>query len=288
MMKLNLGRVGIWSVELRLADPGEIGERAAELDELGFGTLWIPGLGGGDVLGDAERLLADTEKITVATGVISIWRHDTADMAAGHQRLVDAYGRRLLLGLGVSDPGAAHRAGRPFRPLADMGEYLDRLDQAETPVPQAERILAALSSKLTALAAQRTAGVHPFLVTPESTAATRASLGPTPTLAPYQAVVLEQDPDTARAAARGFLGGFLGMAHYARSLRAQGFTDDDLAVGGSDRLIDAVVAWGDTEAIAKRIQAHHDAGADHVAMHVLASPQGFPRRQWCELAPLAR
>jgi alkanesulfonate monooxygenase SsuD/methylene tetrahydromethanopterin reductase-like flavin-dependent oxidoreductase (luciferase family) len=131
MMKLNLGRVGIWSVELRLADPGEIGERAAELDELGFGTLWIPGLGGGDTLGDAERLLAGTGKITVATGVVSIWRHDAADMAAGHQRLADAYGRRLLLGLGVSDPGTAHRAGRPFRPLADMGEYLDRLDQAD-------------------------------------------------------------------------------------------------------------------------------------------------------------
>lgn len=284
---MNLGRVGIWSIELRLADPGEISERAAELDELGFGTLWIPGLGGGDILGDSERLLAATRTITVATGVISIWRYDAAEMAAGHRRLADTHGRRLLLGLGVSDPGAAHHAGHPFRPVADMGDYLDRLDQAETPVPPMERILAALSPKLTALAAQRTAGVHPFLVTPESTAATRALLGPDPVLAPYQAVVLEQDPDTARTAARSFLGGALGMAHYARSLRAQGFTDDDLAAGGSDRLIDAVVARGDAEAIAKRLQAHHDAGADHVALHVLGSTEGFPRRAWRELAPLA-
>jgi probable F420-dependent oxidoreductase len=285
---MNVGRVGIWSTELRLADPGQISERAAELDELGYGTLWIPGLGGGDILGDSERLLTATRTITVATGVISIWRHDAAGMAAGHRRLTDAHGRRLLLGTGVSDPGTAHRAGRPFRPLADMGDYLDRLDQAETPVPPAERIMAALSPKLTALAAYRTAGVHPFLVTPESTAATRALLGPEPTLAPYQAVVLEQDPDTARAAARGFLGGFLGMAHYARSLRAQGFTDDDLAAGGSDRLIDAVVAWGDADMIGKRVQAHHDAGGDHVALHVLGSTGAFPRRQWRELAPLAR
>lgn len=285
---MNLGRVGIWSTELRLADPGRISERAAELDELGYGALWIPGLGGGDILGDTQRLLAATRTIAVATGVISIWRHDAAEMAVGHRRLTDIHGRRLLLGLGVSDPGSAHRAGRPFRPLADMREYLDRLDQPATPVPPAERILAALSPKLTALAAQRTAGVHPFLVTPESTAATRALLGPEPTLAPYQAVVLEQDPDTARAAARSFLGGFLGMAHYARSLRAQGFTDDDLASGGSDRLIDAVVAWGDIEAIGKRVRAHHDAGADHVALHVLGGTEAFPRRAWRELAALAR
>ena len=129
--------------------------------------------------------------------------------------------------------------------------------------------------------------MHPFLVTPESTAATRTLLGPTPALAPYQTVVLEQRPDTACAAARRFLGEFLGMAHYARSLRAQGFTDDDLADGGSDRLLDAVVAWGCIEAIAKRVQAHHDADADHVALHVLGGTDGLPRRQWRELASLA-
>ena len=285
---MDLGRLGIWSVELRLGDAGEIRDAAAELDELGWGTLWIPGLGGGDILADAERLLQVTRTSKVATGIISIWRHDAEEMAAGHTGLQQAYGRRMLLGLGVSDPAAAHDAGRPFRPLAEMNDYLDRLDRADTPLPADERILAALSPKLVGLAGRRTAGVHPFMVTPESTAATRELLGAGPQLAPYQAVVLEKDPGTARTAARGFLGAFLAMDHYAKSLRRQGFTDADLADGGSDRLIDGVVAWGDVETIATRLRAHHDAGADHVCLHVLTTTDGFPRREWRELAALVR
>ncbi|MET8538613.1 TIGR03620 family F420-dependent LLM class oxidoreductase [Streptomyces sp. NPDC005065] len=284
---MNIGRVGIWSVELRLGDPGEISERAAELDELGWGALWIPGLGGGDVLGDSERLLKATRRVTVATGILSIWRHDSGEIADGHHRLQRDYGERLVTGLGVSDPAAAQQAGRPFRPVADMSAYLDRLDHAPTPLPAGERVLAALGPKLLELAARRTAGAHTFLVTPESTAATRRTLGPAATLAPYQAVVLDPDPANARATARGFLGPFIGMAHYARSLLRQGFTEADLADGGSDRLIDSVVAWGDTEAIGTRVRAQHDAGADHVALHVITAGGGFPRAQWRELAPLA-
>jgi probable F420-dependent oxidoreductase len=285
---MDLGRLGIWSVELRLGDPGEIRDAAAELDELGWGTLWIPGLGGGDILADSERLLRATRTTTVATGIISIWRHDADEMAAGHADLQRAYGRRMLLGLGVSDPAAAHDAGRPFRPLAEMNDYLDRLDRAGTPLPADERVLAALSPKLVRLAGQRTAGVHPFMVTPESTAAGRELLGAGPKLAPYQAVVLEEDPDKARAAARDFLGAFLTMDHYVKSLQRQGFTDADLTNGGSDRLIDGVVAWGGLEAIGTRLRAHHDAGADHVCLHVLATADGFPRREWRELAALIR
>ncbi|TDT98252.1 putative F420-dependent oxidoreductase [Streptomyces sp. 846.5] len=285
---MNVGRAGIWSVELRLGDRGEISERAAELDELGYGALWIPGLGGGDVLGDSERLLKATRDLTVATGILSIWQHGSDEVAAGHHRLQQTYGRRLITGLGVSDPAAAAGAGRPFRPVADMNAYLDRLDSYATPLPPHERVLAALGPKLLDVAARRTGGVHTFLATPESTAATRRSLGPTPFLAPYQAVVLDPDSDTARTTARGFLAPFIGMAHYARSLRRQGFTDSDLAGGGSDHLIDSVVAWGDAEAIGKRVQAQHDAGADHVALHVITTDGGFPRHQWRELAPLTR
>ncbi|MFE4832239.1 TIGR03620 family F420-dependent LLM class oxidoreductase [Streptomyces sp. NPDC056672] len=285
---MNVGRVGIWSVELRLGDPGEISERAAELDELGWGAVWIPGLGGGDIIGDSERLLRATRSLTVATGILSIWRHDAEETAAGHHRLQQTYNRRLITGLGVSDPAAAQQAGRPFRPVADMNGYLDQLDTSATPLPAGERVLAALGPGLLDLAARRTAGTHTFLVTPESTAATRQLLGPAAVLAPYQAVVLDTDPDTARATARGFLGPFIGMAHYARSLRRQGFTDADLADGGSDHLIDSVVAWGDTEAIARCVRAHHDAGADHVALHVLTANGGFPRTQWRELAPLTQ
>ncbi|MER5917763.1 TIGR03620 family F420-dependent LLM class oxidoreductase [Streptomyces sp. NPDC001982] len=283
---MQLGRAGLWSIELRTADPGEVTDAAAELDELGWGALWIPGLGGGDILGDSERLLRATRVTKVAVGVLSIWRHQAIQMAAGHARLQGEYGRRLLLGLGVSDPAAAQSAGQSYRPLANMSAYLDTLDQAPIPVPVGERVMAALGPKMTQLAAQRTAGVHPFMVTPEYSAAAREQLGDGPLLAPYQAVVLESDPGKARAAARDFLGAFLAMEHYARSLLRQGFTEQDLAAGGSDRLIDSVVAWGDVETIGNRIHAHHQAGADHVCLHVVGSGSAMPLTQWRELAVL--
>lgn len=283
---MQLGRTGLWSIELRTADPGEITDAAAELDELGWGALWIPGLGGGDILGDSERLLRATRTVKVAVGVLSIWRHQATEMAAGHARLQSGYDDRLLLGLGVSDPAAARGAGRSYRPLADMGAYLDTLDQSPVPVPVGERVMAALGPRMTELAARRTAGVHPFMVTPEYSAAARKQLGDGPLLAPYQAVVLESDPGEARAAARDFLGAFLSMDHYARSLLRQGFTEDDLTAGGSDRLIDSVVAWGDVEAIGNRVRAHHQAGADHVCLHVVGSGSAVPLTQWRELAVL--
>ncbi|MBF9131958.1 LLM class F420-dependent oxidoreductase [Plantactinospora sp. S1510] len=225
---MQLGSTGIWSIELRMADPYEIGDAAAELDELGWGTLWIPGLGGGDILGDSERLLRATRTAKVAVGVASIWRHQAAEIAAGHARLQDAHGHRHLLGLGVSDPAAAQHAGQPYRPLAEMGSYLDTLDQAPAPVPPGERLLAAL----------------------------------------------------------GLLRPFLGMDHYARSLRRQGFAEEELTYGGSDRLVDSIVAWGDLETIGARVQAHHQAGADHVCLHVVGAGPGMPLPQWRELAPL--
>jgi probable F420-dependent oxidoreductase len=168
-----------------------------------------------------------------------------------------------------------------------MAAYLDRLDEAPAPVPAGERIMAALGPKMTELAGQRTAGIHPFMVTPEYSAAAREQLGDGPVIAPYQAVVLEEDAGKARTAARDFLNVFLGMDHYARNLRRQGFTEDDLAHGGSDHLIDSVVAWGDIEAIGTRIRAHHQAGADHVCLHVVGADSAMPLPQWRQLAPLA-
>ncbi|MFD3450721.1 TIGR03620 family F420-dependent LLM class oxidoreductase [Streptomyces sp. NPDC058691] len=229
---MNVGRTGIWSIELRSADPGAIQDAAAELDDMGWETLWIPGLGGGDVIGDSERLLSATRSAKVAIGVLSIWRHPAAEMAAGHAQLRQRYGSRLLLGLGVSDPAAAREAGRDYRPLSDMGGYLDELDKAPAPVPADERLMAALGPKMVNLAAHRTAGVHPFLVTPEYSA-TRERLGHGPLLAPYQAVVLERDPSVARAAAREFVGMFLSMGHYARNVLRQGFTEEDLATAAT-------------------------------------------------------
>jgi probable F420-dependent oxidoreductase len=207
-------------------------------------------------------------------------------MASGHARLQDAYGRRHLLGLGVSDPAAARSAGRPYRPLADMSDYFDQLDRTPTPLPPTERVMAALGPRMIELAGRRAAGIHPFMVTPEFSAAARKQLGDGPLIAPYQAVVLESDPGKARTAARSFVGSFLRMDHYARSLRRQGFTEDDLAGGGSDRLIDSVVAWGDLRTIGARIREHHQAGADHVCLHVIGAGSGLPLPQWRELAPL--
>ncbi|MFI1928841.1 TIGR03620 family F420-dependent LLM class oxidoreductase [Streptomyces sp. NPDC020377] len=286
---MNIGKTGVWSPELRLhRDPAEIADAAAELDSQGWGALWIPGLGGGDILGDAERLLSATGNTVVATGVLSIWRHPAEEMAAGHARLRKDHGHRLLLGLGVSDATAAQRAGGTYRPLAALDGYLDRLDSAPDPVPADERLVGAMGPKLTELAARRSAGTHPFLVTPDFTATARAALGEAPLLAPYQAVVVDDDPRRARATARHFLAPFIEMGHYAKSLLRQGFSQDDIADGGSDRLIDSVVAWGTIEAIDARVRAHLDAGATHVALHAISPRDGLPRTEWRELAPLVR
>ena len=283
---MNLGRLGVWSVELRTAGSAAVADAAAELDEAGWGALWIPGLGGGPLLRDAETLLRSTRRTRVAIGVASIWRNKALELGAGHAAIQAAYGRRLMLGLGVSDSAAARQAGRPYRPLSAMETYLDLLDMPQTTVPREERLIAALGPRMVELGGRRTAGVHPFAVTPEYSATLRQLLGPDALLAPHQAVILENNSDTARSIARGFISTFVTMDHYARSLRRQGFEEADLAHGGSDRLVDALIAWGDVDVIAKRIQAHHDAGADHVGLHVISSQPGLPVSAWQELAPL--
>lgn len=286
-MSLELGRAGIWSIELRMAAPGKIADAAAELDELGFGALWIPGLGGGDILRDLDRLLKATRRATVAPAVSSIWRHSAADLAAGHARLTADHGDRVLLGLGVSDPATAAQHGHEYRPLRDMAAYLEALDAAPEPVSVGRRVLAAMGPGMVKLARRSAGGTHPFLVTPEYSATARELLGSGPLLAPYQAVVLESDPAKARAAGRGFLAGFFGMPAYRKSLLSQGFTESDLANGGSDRLVDSVLAWGDVDVIGKRVKEHLEAGADHVCLHVIADGPDLPLPQWRELAGLA-
>jgi len=284
---MNLGRVGVWALEPRFADPGEAAEAVAELDELGWGALWLADVFGGDVLADAGRLLDATKTLTLATGVLNLWAHDPAEVATAAAELERRHPGRFLLGVGVSSPDSAAAAGAVFaRPVARLASYLDALDAAPTPVPARRRVLGALGPKMLALAASRARGAHPFLVTPEHTAAARTALGPGPLLAPHQVVVLDADPDRVRPLVRGALSMTLSMPHYQRNLGALGFGADDLAGGGSDRLVDALVAWGDAEAVAARVRAHHDAGADHVAVHVVsdAAPMTLPRAQWRELA----
>lgn len=260
-----LGRIGIWSAELRHGDPDEIADVAAELDELGFGALWIPGEASGDLLGHVDLLLKATKNATIATGILNIWMHDAKDVGAWWRGLPAEQSERFLLGLGVSHGAIIGEAYG--KPLTAMKAYLAQLSGEG--IPADRMCLAALGPKMLELARDQTAGAHPYLITPEHTAQARETLGPGPLLAPEQFVVLEEDPVRARDLARPFVKGYGQLANYANSWRRLGYTDDDIA-HCSDRLIDALFAWGNAGKIAERVQAHFAAGADHVCLQVVA------------------
>jgi probable F420-dependent oxidoreductase len=276
----NVGRIGIWSIGLRNEDPGAVGEireAAAELEELGYGAIW---LGGSPDVDRAIPPLEATSRITVATGILNIWQHDPAEVAGRHAVLNTTYRGRFLLGLGASHATAVEGYRRPY---STMVEYLDRLDAEGN--PKDERVLAALGPRMLELSRDRAAGAHPYLVTPEHTARAREILGPGPLLAPEVKVVLETDPERARAIARGHLGMYLRLPNYTNNLLRLGFTADDFGGGGSDRLVDATVAWGDAARVARRIAEHEGAGADHVVLQVITEDRmGLPREQWRHLA----
>jgi probable F420-dependent oxidoreductase len=293
-MTVDLGKVGIWSRELRYnPDRGARAAAAAELEELGYSAIFIPDVGG-DVLGAVAELLAATRRVPLATGILNIWMHDPVSVANGHADLVARFGSRFMLGLGSGHAQLVESVlGVPYtRPYAKMEAYLDALDAAAAPVPAGERMLAALGPRMLSLAGARAGAAHPYLVPPEHTAAARQALGPGVVLAPQQAAVLDDDPARGRERAREFVNDYLGLPNYVRNLRRLGFTDEDLRGPASDRLVDALVAHGDEGAIAARVRAHHDAGADHVCLYVLGAPatgQGagepLPLAAWRRLAP---
>jgi probable F420-dependent oxidoreductase len=286
---MELSGTGVWSGALRYGDRGDINDAAAELEGLGYAAIWVPGGAGGDIFGDCSALLEATERATVATGILNIWMHEAQDVAEGHAALTAAHPGRFLLGLGVSHSALVDREdeGRYRKPMAVTKAYLDALDAATPPVPVEERALAALGPRMLELSRDRTRGAHPYLANPDHTRIAREVLGDGPLLMPEQPVVLETDPATARELARGHFTIYLTLPNYVNNLRRLGFTDDDFADGGSDRLVDGIVAWGDEAAIAQRVQEHFDAGADHVCIQVI-TPRGFqtlPREQWRALAP---
>jgi len=285
---MDLGRIGIWSRELRYhPDPGVTAEAAAELEELGYTALWIPGGAGGDVLGASRHLLENTRSVPVAPGILNVWMHDAQEVAAEHARLTADFPERFLLGLGISHAPSVDREepGRYRKPLTKMRSYLDELDAADPPVPPQERILAALRPKMLALSAERSLGAHPYFVPSDHTAVARETLGDGPVLAPEQAVVLESDPERARARARAHTERYLRLPNYTGNLERFGLEAADFEGAGSDRLVDAVVAWGDEAAIQARVQEHLDAGADHVCLQVVGVPEGeLPREEWRRLA----
>jgi len=288
---MDIGRVGIWTFQFELQPAARVRAAAAEIDALGYGALWIPEALGREAFSHAALLLASTRRIPVATGIANIWARDAMTMASGQRALAEAYPDRFLLGIGVSHAPLVEgvRGHRYQRPLSTMRAYLDAMDRAPylAPEPAAapQRVIGALAPKMLALAAERAAGAHPYFVPPEHTRAARAILGTGPLLAPEQAVVLETDAAKARQIARVHMATYLGLPNYVNNLRRLGFDDADQANGGSDRLVDAIVAWGDHDAIAARVHAHLDAGADHVCIQVLdADPRALPLAQWRTLA----
>jgi probable F420-dependent oxidoreductase len=287
-MTARLGGTGICSSARRYGECGRAPAAATELEDLGYAALWIPDAGG-DLFGPVANLLRATSTATVATGVLNVWMHTPEETAAQHAALTGAHGPRFLCGMGISNRQMVELAKPPGtfqQPIATMTEYLDRLDDAEVPLAAENRMLAALGPKMLELARTRTAGTLPYLVTPELTARARSALGPDALVASEQGVVLEMDPARARATARLHLDMYLGLPNYSSAWKRQGFDEHDLADGGSDRLVDALVVWGDEETIAGRIKAHRDAGADHVCIQVLTEdPRMLPTEQWRALSP---
>ncbi|WP_435130850.1 LLM class F420-dependent oxidoreductase [Actinacidiphila sp. bgisy144] len=277
----NIGRVGVWAFQLsqdNAESPDENRAAAAELDELGYGAIW---LGGSPRVARAVPLLAATRRITLATGILSVWNQPAEEVARDVAALEPGAAERFLLGLGVSHAPITEGYAHPY---AKMVEFLDGLDSAPVPVPPARRVLAALGPRMLKLAADRSAGAHPYLVTVEHVAQARAALGPDRLLAPELGVVLDSDLVRARQTARAALAGYLQLPNYVNNWRRLGFTDEDFADGGSNALLEALFAIGDTVDVRTRVAAYHEAGADHVALQVLRPDGALPREEWRELA----
>lgn len=280
------GPWGVWSTGLRLRDSASAVRAATDLEAAGYGALWMTG-GLDDPFDRVRELLGATSRVVVATGILSIWTMDADAVAAEIHALSTQQQERFVLGLGVSHATLVDReqAGRYGRPLSRMREYLDALDLAGLGADR--RILAALGPRMVELAGARSLGAHPYLTTPDHTSWARGVLGQGPLLAPSQMVLLESDPEIARATARRALSMYLAQPNYVANWKREGFTPDDVAGGGSDRLIDAMVAWGDVDAVTARLVAHRDAGADHVCIQML-DPSPDAHRHPLPVADLCR
>ena len=280
-----LGPVGVWSWgggALQLLSGGDAGAAARALEALGYPVVWIPEtLGSKEIFSHAAILLAATTRMVVASGIANIHARDPMAMANGAKTLGEAYPGRFVLGVGVSHaPSVAVRGGTYGRPVETMRAYLDAMAAAQYSAPEPEPpvplVLAALGPRMLELAAERADGAHPYFVPVEHTPFAREHLGPEPFLGVEQTAVLTTDPAEGRRIGRAFAKNYLALPNYVNNLRRLGWGDADLAGDGSDRLIDALIAWGDVGAIVKRVRAHLDAGADHVCIQVRADPSSDP------------
>ena len=274
---VDIGRVGVWYGGIDALPTPQAQEAAQVIESLGFGALWVAEAVGRDPFVSSGVLLSATKSLKLATGIANIYARDPMTMVAGQKTLAEAYRGRFLLGMGVSHDNlvAGLRSHDYSKPYSYMVDYLDRMDKSLFMAVQAEqdpgRVLAALGPKMLELSATRANGAHPYFTTPEHTAESRRIMGDDALLAPEQMVVLETDSVEARRIARGAMKVYLDRPNYFNNLRRLGYTEADWSDGGSDRLVDAIVAWGDEAAIAGRVADHHAAGADHVCIQVLSA-----------------
>jgi probable F420-dependent oxidoreductase len=273
---VQLGKIGVWT-SYHAIDEQNATEAAKLVEDLGFSAFW---LGGSPKLPTVRPLLEGSGRLIVATGIVNVWQNEPAQLAAEHAALTEAFPGRLLLGIGIGHPEATSNYSRP---LSTMREFLDGLDGAVQPVPPGERCLAALGPRMLELSAERSCGAIPYFVPVEHTRFAREQLGPSALLAPELACVLDTDSARARDTARGYAHIYLGLRNYTSNLLRFGLSEQDIAGGGSDRLIDAVIPHGTPEQIAQTVHAHLDAGADHVCLQPLGG-DGVPRRDWAALA----
>lgn len=290
---MDLSAPGVWFYPDGL-DAQEVAKFAQRIEALGYSALWLPEAGGRDPFVLASWLLGHTERLVVATGIANVYARDPMAMRAAQYSLAEQSGGRFLLGIGVSHaPLVEDMRGHVYgKPIATMRSYLERMANAPYGGPQPEltppTLLAALGPRMLELARDSADGAHPYLVPPEHTTGAREILGADRLLCTEQKIVFETDPARARAIARNApaLSFGLTLPNYRRNLERLGFGDEDFRDGFSDRLIDAVVAWGDADAIARRIRAHYDAGANHVCLHPL-HPNNESVPDWKGLEALA-
>lgn len=293
MSKMNLGRVGLWTASFDLQPMKKAQEAIAQVEEMGFGTVWVPEAVLREPFASTSLLLSATKNMVLATGIASLHARTAQTMNSGWRTVSEAFPDRFVLGIGVSHAPMVEGAHKTnySKPYSTMVQYLDHMDQATFFSPQPaspRRVLAALGPKMLKLAAERCDGAHPYFVPVEHTPIAREVMGPDALLAPEQAVVFETDPAKARAVARTHMNTYTRLPNYVNNLIRLGFKEEDI-VSQADHVVDAIVAWGTTDQIVSRLKAHLDGGADHVCVQVLTENLAvLPMAQWQELADATR
>ncbi|MFV0463957.1 MAG: TIGR03620 family F420-dependent LLM class oxidoreductase [Nostocoides sp.] len=284
-LRRRLGRVGVWYGALGFRSASQEREIVAAIEDLGYPSLWV-NESQKEVFAHAGLVLASSRNLTVATGIANVWERTAHAMVAGAETLGEAYDGRFILGIGI---GHAKFVGRYERPLSTMRSYLSDMHETAYAGPTPERavpwLVAALRTQMLRLSADQAQGSHPYFTPVEHTARARKVLGSEPVLAPALAVVLDDDPDSARQTARRFTKTYLGLPNYVNNLRTLGYDEADVTEAGSNRLIDAVVAWGGVDDIKRRVEEHLAAGADHVAIQVVDYRGDAAMKAISELAP---